>query len=438
MNPIATGLNETLQSVSPSVFSMLSELGKELFFPKGILSQSAEAKEKAHKYNATIGIATEGGEAMHLNGIDKYYNDLNVSDVYPYAKPAGRPELRRLWGEKIKRDNPSIQNKNFSEPIVTSALTHGLSIVADLFMDAGDVLISPDKLWGNYRLTFCIRRKAEIVTYPLFKNNQCFNIEAFEQTISEQAKRKERLVVILNFPNNPTGYTPSVEEAQQIYAVIKKYAEQGTKIVTVSDDAYFGLFFEDSIKESLFSGLCDLHKNVLAIKLDGATKEQFAWGFRTGFITFGTGCDDADKVYQALEGKVKGIIRGTISSCTHSSQTIIEKFLQDPSYRSSLQQKFEIMKGRAQKLKSVLSTDKYDDAWEFYPFNSGYFMCFRMKTVNAETLRVHLLDKYGVGTISVGDEDLRVAFSCTEESQIEDLVSIIYQGVQDLRATKMT
>jgi len=65
-------------------------------------------------------------------------------------------------------------------------------------------------------------------------------------------------------------------------------------------------------------------------------------------------------------------------------------------------------------------------------------MCFRMKTVNAETLRVHLLDKYGVGTISVGDEDLRVAFSCTEESQIEDLVSIIYQGVQDLRATKMT
>lgn len=432
MNPLATSLNETIKSVSPAVYAMLSELGKELFFPKGILSQSAEAKEKAHKYNATIGIATENGVAIHLDGVNKYFNDLKPSDVYPYAKPAGRPELRKLWLKKIKKDNPSTQGKNISEPVVTSALTHGLSIVSDMFMDEGDVLISPDKLWGNYRLTFCTRRNAEIATFPLFKDNKSFNIEAFDQTIGGQAKKKKKLVIILNFPNNPTGFTPSVEESHQIYDVIKKYAEQGTKIVTISDDAYFGLFFEDSIKESLFSGLCDLHENVLAIKLDGSTKEQYAWGFRTGFITFGSACKDSDKLYLALEAKVKGIIRGTISSCTHSSQTIIEKFLQDPSYDASMAQKFELMKGRAQKLKSVLSTDKFNDAWDFYPFNSGYFMCFKLKKVNAETLRVHLLDKYGVGTISVGDEDLRVAFSCIEETQIEDLVNIIYQGAQDL------
>ncbi|MBC8344208.1 MAG: aminotransferase class I/II-fold pyridoxal phosphate-dependent enzyme [Bacteroidetes bacterium] len=432
MNPLATGLNETIESVSPAVYQMLSELGRALFFPKGILTQSAEAKEKAHKYNATIGIAIENGEAMHLKGIHKYFNDLEPNDVYPYAKPAGRPGLRKLWAEKIKKENPSTQGKNISEPIVTSALTHGLSVVADIFMDEGDVVISPDKLWGNYRLTFCTRRKAEIVTYPLFKDNKGFNIEAFDKTIGEQAKKKEKLIIMLNFPNNPTGYTPSVEEALQIYSVIKKHAEQGTKIVTVSDDAYFGLFFEDSLKESLFGGLCNLHENVLAIKLDGSTKEQYVWGFRTGFITFGSVCQETDKLYLALEAKVKGIIRGTISSCTHSSQTIVEKYLQDPSYETAMRQKWEVMNSRAQKLKSVLSTDKYNEAWEFYPFNSGYFMCFRMKKVNAETLRVHLLDKYGVGTISVGEEDLRVAFSCIEADQIEELVEIIFQGAQDL------
>ena len=47
----------------------LSDLGKNLFFPKGILTQSAEAKEKAHRFNATIGIATEGTGPMYLQCI---------------------------------------------------------------------------------------------------------------------------------------------------------------------------------------------------------------------------------------------------------------------------------------------------------------------------------------------------------------------------------
>ena len=45
---------------------MLSALGRRLYYPKGILTQSAEARQKAHRSNATIGIATEGGEPMHL------------------------------------------------------------------------------------------------------------------------------------------------------------------------------------------------------------------------------------------------------------------------------------------------------------------------------------------------------------------------------------
>ena len=69
MNPLAQELNDQLTQHSPHVLEMLSDLGKNLFFPKGILTQSAEAKEKAHKYNATIGIATENGGPMFLQCI---------------------------------------------------------------------------------------------------------------------------------------------------------------------------------------------------------------------------------------------------------------------------------------------------------------------------------------------------------------------------------
>ncbi len=60
MNPLAEELNQIIQSANIHIFEMLSQVGKNLYFPKGILTQSAEAKEKAHKFNATIGMATEG------------------------------------------------------------------------------------------------------------------------------------------------------------------------------------------------------------------------------------------------------------------------------------------------------------------------------------------------------------------------------------------
>ena len=137
MNPLATELNELLTQHSPHVLEMLSDLGKNLFFPKGILTQSAEAKEKAHKFNATIGIATEKGGPMFLQCIQDKLSAFDPKDIYPYAPPAGKPELRALWREKMLRENPSQRDKHFSNPIVTNALTHGLSIVADMFVDKG-------------------------------------------------------------------------------------------------------------------------------------------------------------------------------------------------------------------------------------------------------------------------------------------------------------
>ncbi len=58
LSPLAAELNQRLEAAAPEVLAMLSGLGRRLYFPKGILSQSAEANAKAHRFNATIGIAT--------------------------------------------------------------------------------------------------------------------------------------------------------------------------------------------------------------------------------------------------------------------------------------------------------------------------------------------------------------------------------------------
>lgn len=431
MNPLAQQLNDTIAKEQPRIAEMLSGLGKAIYFPKiGILSQSAEAKQKAKTYNATIGIATENGQPMHLKMIQDKLSAYNPKDIYEYAPPAGKPELRTAWREKMLKENPSLQGKTFSMPVVTNALTHGLSIVADLFADAGDAVIIPDKNWENYELTFGIRRGAEIVEYPLYAEDGLFNAQGLRDTLLSR-KAQGKAIVLLNFPNNPTGYTPSREEGAAIVAAIKDAAEAGINVVAVTDDAYFALFFENSLHESLFGALCGLHERVLPVKIDGATKEEYVWGFRVGFITYG---GTSESALAALEQKTLGIIRATISSGPHPSQTFVLDALKSPEFEAQKAEKYAIMKGRANKVKSLLDSGKYEGVWSYYPFNSGYFMCLRLDGISAEAVRQRLLDRYEVGTIALGQHDLRVAFSCIEEPYLEDLFDRIYAAVTEVRA----
>ncbi|SFE47854.1 Aspartate/methionine/tyrosine aminotransferase [Paenibacillus catalpae] len=429
MNPLAQQLNETLEAESPNVYDMLSALGKAIYFPKeGILSQSAEAKAKAKKFNATIGIAIENGQPMHLKVIQDTLSSYEPKDIYEYAPPAGKPELRSAWRTKMIKENPSLEGKKFSNPVATNALTHGLSIVADLFADAGDAVIIPNKNWENYELTFNIRRGAEIVEYPLYNDEYRFNSAGLREALLSQ-KDKGKAIVILNFPNNPTGYSPGPKEGEEIVAAIRDAAEAGINVVAVTDDAYFGLFFEDSLHESLFGKLADLHPRVLAVKVDGATKEEYVWGFRVGFITY---ANPSDKVLVALEQKTMGIIRATISSGPHPSQTFVLRALQSAEFDEQKAEKYDVMKQRANKVKSLLDSGRYGDVWSYYPFNSGYFMCLKLKGVSAEEVRTRLLDEYGIGTIALGETDLRVAFSCIEEPNLEELFDTIYKAVTEL------
>ncbi|MFA5902508.1 MAG: aminotransferase class I/II-fold pyridoxal phosphate-dependent enzyme [Desulfobacula sp.] len=434
MNPIAQELNDLIKGSNPYIYEMLSDMGKALFFPKGILTQSAEAKQKAGRINATIGIAKEGDHVLSLSSITQYIHGINPDEYLPYAPSYGIPELRKKWKTELFRKNPSLNTKKISLPIATCGITHGISILSDLWIDKNDVIILPDMFWGNYSLTFCVRNNARIVHYNAYDDNLTrFNIKSFEKVIREQAGLNDKIITILNFPHNPTGYSLSKVEAKRVADILIDVAQKGTKVVVGCDDAYFGLFFEDETsKESIFSMLAGADKRIVALKIDGATKEDYVWGFRVGFITYGIDCDD-DSVFDALEKKTAGCIRGNISNVSHLSQTILLKSMGDVNYEVYKKEKFELLKNRAQKMKEVLKNPKYSTAFDVYPFNSGYFMCIRLKDVNAERLRLHLLDHYGTGLISIGEKNIRVAFSCLELNDVESLFDIVLSGINDLR-----
>ncbi len=436
IHPLARELNERLERTSPEVLGMLSALGRRLYFPKGILTQTAEARQKAHRFDATIGIATEGGEPMHLASVHRHLSGVAPADAYDYAPVAGRPNLRERWREKLLEENPSLRDRRFGLPIVTSALTHGLAVVGDLFVDPGDVIVLPDKLWGNYRLTYEVRLGGRVATFPFYAGAG-FNTEGFGAALEREGSARGKLIVLLNFPNNPTGYMPTETEGEGLVRALEAAARRGTRVVAVLDDAYFGLFYHlggPCMTESLFGRLANRHPNLLAIKLDGATKELFVWGLRCGFLSFGPGrAEGADETAAVLEQKVRGAIRGGISNSPQLSQTLVERALATASVHEERKQKGEILRARAERVWEVTRAPRFRESFEPYPFNSGYFMCVRVIGVDAEKLRVHLLERHGVGLVSTSPTDLRIAFSCLEVPEIEPLFELVHRAVQELR-----
>ena len=101
LNPLAIELNEQLRDAAPAVFALLSELGKRSYLPKGILSQTAEANTKAHRFNATRAIALDfhrmKGDMMHLPVSRELVPELTLESIYGYGPILGQSELREAW-----------------------------------------------------------------------------------------------------------------------------------------------------------------------------------------------------------------------------------------------------------------------------------------------------------------------------------------------------
>ncbi|WP_339738538.1 aminotransferase class I/II-fold pyridoxal phosphate-dependent enzyme [uncultured Sunxiuqinia sp.] len=427
MNPQAEELNKIIKAKNLVIYDLLSKKGKNIFFPKkGILGQTADAKST--RINATIGAAVEdNGSPMRLGSIESNVK-LDPSLVFPYAPSFGRPDIRAKWQSMIFEKNPSLKDKTISLPVVTNALTHGVSMAGYLFVDEGEKVIVPDLFWGNYNLILNHAYGSEINKFNLFKDGG-FDLESFKAKLDEGGIGKK--VLILNFPNNPTGYTPTIEEQKAIVAIIKESAEKGNKIVVFSDDAYFGLVYEEGIEtESIFAQLCDLHKNVLALKVDGPTKEDYVWGFRVGFMTYGIKGGDAE-LYAALEAKTAGAVRGNISNAANISQSLLLNAFENEAYKEQKAEKFEIMNKRYHAVKDALKDEKYAEYFTALPYNSGYFMCVQLaEGLDGEKIRKILIDKYSIGIINLNNV-IRVAFSAMAASDAKELFEGIYNACID-------
>ena len=402
--------------------SFFSKLGENIILPQDVLIQSKETSVVPNAVNATIGIATDNKKALSLPSINEVIKELSTTDYLPYSPTPGLLKIREVWKEKIFKENSIINPEYLSLPMVTTGITQGIDIVANLFSEKDDALLLPNLFWQNYAQIFTIKLGNNIYKYNQFDNENNFNLSDFKHTLYNIKENK--ISIILNFPNNPTGYTPSTEELTQLVSIIDVFAKENPNknLIIISDDAYFGLFFEENHKTPTLSATYRLadNNNCLVVKLDGITKEYYGWGLRVGFITYYTSDDKLRKI--VLE-KTQGYLRSTTSSPSNLSQQIALRLLESSQAKQEKTYNDSIIEERYHILKEAIAKYNLDNDVTILPFNSGYFFTIKMpEHIDAHKFRLKFLNDYKYGVYSMDDSHIRIAFSCLDKELIPDLI----------------
>lgn len=410
--------------------SFFSKLGENIILPQDVLIQSKETSAVVGAINATIGIATANKKAMSLPSINKVITEISSSEYLPYSPTPGLPKMRELWKEKILADNPTINKDYLSLPMVTTGITQGIDIAANLFSEKEDALLLPNLFWQNYAQIYTIKLGNNIYKYKQFDENNNFSIENFKSAL--YSIKEDKISLILNFPNNPTGYTPSDDELTKLVEVINIFAKEhpSKQLIIVSDDAYFGLFFEENHKTPTLSATYKLaeNSNCLIVKLDGITKEFYSWGLRVGFITYYT---KDDTLRKTLLEKTQGFLRSTTSSPSNLSQQIALRLLENKQALLEKEENDSIIQDRYNELKSAISKENLATLVTILPFNSGYFFTIKIPTtINAHEFRLKFLNEYKYGVYSMDNEHIRIAFSCLDKELIPELISKFKECIQ--------
>jgi aspartate/methionine/tyrosine aminotransferase len=433
MRDLAAEVNEPLEREAPALFRSLSPLGRRVYFPPDIPAQAAEARGKG--MNATIGQITDGrGGAVKLPGLAAAFGDLPGKDLDAallYSPVEGMPEVRRLWRSWQRRTAP--EGAPSSLPLVTAGLSHGLSLVADLFGGEGKAVAIPSPFWGNYRQALAVRTGARVLTAPTYVEGR-YNPRAVTDALSGLPEG-EPAVAMLNIPSNPGGYSPDREERRATLVALLEEADR-RPLVVVCDDAYAGLVFEPDIpRESLFWDLAAAvgeHPNLVPVKIDGATKEFSFFGGRVGFLTFALEPDSA--AAKSMESKVKTLVRSTIGSPVSASQVILLQALRKEGIEEEVEAVRLLLEGRYRSLKRALG-EVDPKLLTVLPFNSGCFALVEIPEglgIDAETARRHLLERHDTGLISIAPRYLRIAHCSVDEGALPELARRLEQGVREL------
>jgi len=199
-------------------------------------------------------------------------DSLHAGETF-YAHNLGLPELREsISAEMVKRHGADIGSDRIA---VTSGGVNALMLAMQALVDAGDEVLVVTPVWPNLTAQPQILG-AQLRTLSLepSKGRWALPLEKLLNSITANTR-----LLVLNSPNNPTGWTLNRQEQ---HAILDKCRSTGTWIL--ADEVYESLVFLDSQNHCAPSFLDIAQPDDKLVVAHSFSKSFLMTGWRLGWL----------------------------------------------------------------------------------------------------------------------------------------------------------
>ncbi|MCG3221854.1 MAG: aminotransferase class I/II-fold pyridoxal phosphate-dependent enzyme [Candidatus Heimdallarchaeota archaeon] len=396
-----------------------------------------KAKELPGFINATVGTARNNDDSLLIfPTLLEEFGKLSGEQIFAYANIRGMPNFAKLWKEdtlaSFPIDHVEKTDRLSTLPLTSCGLTGALTLAGEAFLDRDDSILIPNSRWGNVDNILLKNQRLKEVNYELLDKEGQLNFSDLSDKIKTLDNKGKKFGIYLNFPNNPSGISPSFEQVKILQEAL---SEVTTPIIILLDDAYEGYVYEsDVMNYSLFPHLVGLNENVIVVKLDGVSKRYCAYGARLGAVTLGFGYEVDEEEKASIREVLAKITRSSVSNSPRGIQEAIINVLEDRVKHNRIQQERQTVQNiLSNRFKTMKRITEEKETKQLFPvdYNSGFFSYFLLKNNKSATeVSKKLLDK-GLGTVpfenqSSGLNGIRVAFCSIRDEDIEKTIDILY------------
>lgn len=237
-------------------------------------------------------------------------------NITTYAPTRGVPKLLELLEKKLENVN-DIKLDWKKNLILCNGGSYAITLAFASIFNPGDELIlsSPNFVSYFYCSSFFGVKIVEIERNLDFSPN----IENIKASITNKTK-----AILINSPNNPTGYALSKQELEEIVDIILKH-----DLYLISDEVYENYIYE-GLKHTSPASLNGMFERT--ITLNAMSKLYSATGFRLGYVAANKEIIDLMEKY----------LQYTIAGTNHAAQYgFIEALKMDNSFFDDILKSFD-------------------------------------------------------------------------------------------------
>lgn len=386
--------------------------GPDLAFSINAKVKAAQAKfGKENVINAVLG--TLADDEGNIIALDSFYKRLETMDrglIASYAPIEGEKAFRETVLDLLFEDNrPAAYMEVVSTPGGTGAIRNGIFSYADI----GDPVICHDYFWQPYQ-KMCIEFDRDFRTYNFFTKDFKFDLASYKACQDEALKDHDRMVSIINSPgNNPTGYSLSDEEWDEVIKISKEAVEKGKKITLIIDVAYIE-FAGDGEQKKFFKKFEGLPENLMVLVAFSMSKAYTAYGLRSGAVV---GISSSKEEIEDFKDAMATSARCNWSNGVHAPQQILVDLAKEENkgeYDKELLSLKAMLKERA----DVFVKEAADHKINIIPYFGGFFAFVPSARAFEITEK---LEKENIFTIPSA-KGIRIALCATNKKDVVKLV----------------